>query len=229
MDEQTNVTDTHDLMSSIAEIGRKVVDVGYASNRSDAKERGDFYYYTGKPCKRGHLALRFSSTKNCCECKKELDRKWQEENRDWARYKSRQWKRNNLEKHMEHNKRWLENNPEKQAKYAKKWRETHREESLAQSRNKQYARRQQKQGGLSGAQFLKWSSAQVKKCFYCDADCSGDYHVDHLYPLSKGGKHEESNLVISCPACNLRKFNKDPEDFIDEICASGFSASECKK
>lgn len=29
------------------------------------------------------------------------------------------------------------------------------------------------------------------------------YHIDHLTPVSKGGSHHETNLVLSCPTCNL--------------------------
>jgi len=43
-------------------------------------------------------------------------------------------------------------------------------------------------------------------CFWCDAPLAqDDFHVDHLIPLSKGGKHERANMVLSCPTCNLRK------------------------
>lgn len=34
------------------------------------------------------------------------------------------------------------------------------------------------------------------------------WHVDHKHPLSKGGRHEESNLQVTHPRCNLIKSNK---------------------
>ncbi len=30
-------------------------------------------------------------------------------------------------------------------------------------------------------------------------------HVDHIHPVSKGGKNDKSNLVTSCSSCNLGK------------------------
>jgi 5-methylcytosine-specific restriction endonuclease McrA len=36
------------------------------------------------------------------------------------------------------------------------------------------------------------------------------YHVDHIIPLSRGGCNNASNIQILCPACNMRKHDKDP-------------------
>ena len=44
--------------------------------------------------------------------------------------------------------------------------------------------------------------------FACNA-CGGSvvyhYHVDHVVPLARGGRHVLGNLQILCPPCNLRK------------------------
>jgi 5-methylcytosine-specific restriction endonuclease McrA len=47
-------------------------------------------------------------------------------------------------------------------------------------------------------------------CVYCGKPGNS---IDHVMPLSKGGKHEISNLVIACLPCNIRKSNKiiDPK------------------
>lgn len=44
-------------------------------------------------------------------------------------------------------------------------------------------------------------------CIYCGAsslDGTG-LHLDHIYPLSKGGDNDPNNLVTSCKRCNLEK------------------------
>jgi len=71
--------------------------------------------------------------------------------------------------------------------------------------------------GISGAALLAWKNAQPKRCYWCGGKCSRNYHVDHYIPLSRGGKHEVSNLVIACQTCNLRKHAKDPLDFAKEV------------
>lgn len=50
-------------------------------------------------------------------------------------------------------------------------------------------------------------------CYYCGIILNNNMHVDHYIPLSKGGLHTISNLVISCKDCNLRKANKMPQEF----------------
>ena len=49
-------------------------------------------------------------------------------------------------------------------------------------------------------------------CQYCgmfveNPDC------DHVVPLIRGGKSEESNLVTACPSCNRSKGEKTPEEW----------------
>lgn len=39
-------------------------------------------------------------------------------------------------------------------------------------------------------------------CYYCGSPANT---VDHLVPLSKGGTHEEHNLVACCTRCNSSK------------------------
>lgn len=40
----------------------------YARDINEARARGDTYYFTGKPCKHGHLALRRTKGAQCMEC-----------------------------------------------------------------------------------------------------------------------------------------------------------------
>lgn len=46
-----------------------------------------------------------------------------------------------------------------------------------------------------------------EQCRYC-GDISGPFHLDHVKPWSKGGRHVASNLVVACQACNLKKKDK---------------------
>lgn len=45
---------------------------------------------------------------------------------------------------------------------------------------------------------------------YQCANCGATYplHIDHIYPISKGGTNEYENLQVLCSTCNIKKSNK---------------------
>lgn len=45
------------------------------------------------------------------------------------------------------------------------------------------------------------------RCRYCGSTES-PFHLDHVYPVSKGGETTIDNLVTACVKCNLSKHNK---------------------
>ena len=55
------------------------------------------------------------------------------------------------------------------------------------------------------------------KCFYCGCKLDFDnYHIDHFIPKAMNGGYE-SNLVPSCPECNLCKSDLTIEQFREKI------------
>jgi len=54
-------------------------------------------------------------------------------------------------------------------------------------------------------------------CWWCLTPCEDKYHVDHIVPLAKGGHNDPSNLVISCPTCNLSKHDKLPGEWAGRL------------
>lgn len=50
-------------------------------------------------------------------------------------------------------------------------------------------------------------------CHICGEMIDGSWHLDHVVPLSRGGRHEEENLRPSHPRCNIGKGAK----LMDEI------------
>ena len=49
------------------------------------------------------------------------------------------------------------------------------------------------------------------RCAYCGA--SGDLHMDHFLPISRGGPHTLGNLLPACHVCNISKGCHDPEQW----------------
>lgn len=54
------------------------------------------------------------------------------------------------------------------------------------------------------------------KCFYCGTEIvkTGNWHVDHVIPVSRGGTDEMSNLEAACVDCNTKKSNAPAGEFI---------------
>lgn len=64
------------------------------------------------------------------------------------------------------------------------------------------------------ADSLKDSVYKTSSCPYCTQKIEDSGHLDHIYPLSKGGLSVESNLVFVCSACNLKKSDMTLNQFI---------------
>lgn len=54
--------------------------------RAEAKKKGRKTYFTGKPCKHGHVAPRYTQTGLCTECSKARSAKQREDKDAWNEY-----------------------------------------------------------------------------------------------------------------------------------------------
>jgi len=55
-------------------------------------------------------------------------------------------------------------------------------------------------------------------CYFCKKHIEDDeMTVDHLTPLSKGGKHEEKNMVVCCEKCNSEKGDMTETEYISYL------------
>jgi len=223
--------------------------------RAEAKEKGLKRYFTGKPCKHGHISERMVNNGGCLECdrlrkstceydnyKKMYRKKYHNQNRDTLIEKSKRYRNENLEKCKESEKKYREDNPDKvrlinKKKYEKnkinvlkKQKEYYeKNKTIILERNKHYRktpigkasrknshikrRLSKKEGDVTTEQLLILQKTQTH-CYWCGNPLKNKAsHVDHYIPLSKGGKHTISNLVMACASCNLSKGAKMPEEF----------------
>lgn len=54
-----------------------------------------------------------------------------------------------------------------------------------------------------------------EKCAYCGTE-TPPFHLDHIYPVSRGGANHEDNLTVACGPCNFSKRDKLLEDWLAE-------------
>jgi hypothetical protein len=173
-------------------------------------DAGDLYYSTGKPCKHGHISPRQTSSGSCVVCKNLCSSK--PEIVAKKRLATNAHYQRNKEARLQYGKEYRERNREKFTQWMADWRAANPERSRASKRASQSRRRASMQG-VSNGELVAWTALQPKVCHWCAKDCAEQFHVDHYEPLARGGKHEISNLVISCQFCNLSKKCRDPYAF----------------
>lgn len=119
---------------------------------------------------------------------------------------------------------WYAKNKERAKANVRRWKKTLRGRIC--ERNQVHRRRQRlKRGqGVSSEQIRQLWEKQNGHCAYCGKPMvlggnphSPDYcTIDHIVPLSRGGLHDISNIVLACRACNMKKSDRLPE----ELCLS---------
>lgn len=78
-------------------------------------------------------------------------------------------------------------------------------------------RRNRKAGKLPYGTIPKLGEMQRWRCAICRTGVREGYHVDHIMPIAKGGKHEPRNIQLLCESCNVRKNSKDPIQYMREL------------
>lgn len=164
-----------------------------AQIKREAAERGDSQYFTGKPCRRGHVAARFTVNSTCVEC----DREKYHAKSEQRIVQMAEWRAANPDKVKAACANWRANNPG----------------AVRTHRNLRKARVTKQGPGFTHQQVLSLVSAQGGKCGNCLKKVGGNFHADHIVPLAKGGAHDIRNIQILCPSCNQRKHKKDPIDW----------------
>ena len=175
--------------------------------RRDAISKGLKWYFTGKPCKNGHIDIRQVSNKGCKSCQKITFAAWEAKN---------------LAKRAEEKMEKRKANPEHTRMLAKARRANNPDKTKEDSR-RNYLRN--KHLYIAGAKRYKiakmrnipvWAdSGEINKIYKIAADISKEtgipYHVDHIVPLQGkyvSGLHVSYNLQLIPAKDNLSKGNK---------------------
>ena len=183
--------------------------------RAEAKKIGSNYYFTGQPCKHGHIAPR--KTKGACvEC---LKVEWAQANITRADYfaeynkseagidaKQAYYRRNRDAVIARAQARPVE---EKRA-YRNTWKENNQEQVLADNKVRRRKHRQATPPWISRKQKSDMR-ALYQAAIYMTKTTGEQYVVDHIVPLRSEvvcGLHVPWNLRVITREENLRKSNK---------------------
>lgn len=183
--------------------------------RAEAKTLGAAYYFTGEPCKHGHIAPR--KTKGACvEC---LKVEWEKSNRTRAEY-FRQY--NQREEVKERKHEWYQENRDQvvsaaatrpahvKREYQNAWKERNLVWVRADTKARRRKHREATPPWLSRQQ--KSQIRELYKMAITMTKTTGEqYVVDHIVPLRSDavcGLHVPWNLRVITQEENLKKSNK---------------------
>lgn len=124
--------------------------------------------------------------------RREVSRKWSQDNPNQKRLNRRNWQRSHPEYNRSRMKQWHKKHPEDARQ------RVHKRKSILACASGSHTK--------EDIQF-KYDQ-QLGLCAYCGCELDEKYHVDHIRPLSRGGSNDASNLAIACPHCNTSKGNK---------------------
>lgn len=158
--------------------------------------------------------------------------RYQEANREKVRKWARDWYWANHERAIANGRKRREAYPEKCKAEFLRWRDknletAHKAEHAWRRANPDRVRiKAQNRRVATSAKISKdiiktlWKK-QDGYCAYnlwCHSDLYIEgYHLDHVMPLALGGAHEDENLQLLCPSCNMRKGPKHPDVFFASL------------
>lgn len=196
---------------------------------TEAKSRGRRDYFTGKPCKRGHVSLRTVSSGMCKQCASEANKLWMAANvDDEYKEKLREYRKMNRgrisvvakayrdanrEKVREGERRRAPRHKEKVLTRAIQWQKDNPDKVRAREARRRSAKT--KAGGRYTAEDVTaLMAAQAGVCVYCPTDIRLKYQVDHKTPICRGGTSWPDNIQLLCGFCNTSKGPKTHEEYL---------------
>ena len=184
---------------------------------SEAQRLGEKFYFTGKPCKEGHLEPRYTSSAECVICRRAKSMVRHNEKRDEIleqmkirgkekyhgdeKYKlkilewQKQYREENRELRRESQRRYVENNKEKVKVGAIKY----------------YYKRKKAVNTYSSDELTEFAFSEARELCNLRKEATGfNWEVDHVVPLiSKKvcGLHKWTNFAVIPASVNRSKQN----------------------
>ena len=186
---------------------------------AEARAQGLSHYFTGKPCKRGHIAKRAVVRRGCVECTKitntasyhrphvkKRHKAYREANKERLNEQIANWQAANREKRREDNRRWYYRDIQ------------HARTVHLEKVHRRRAIKNAAEGSHTKEQLADLLKRQNHRCAYCEADLRKvTKHADHIVAIINGGSDDISNIQYLCAPCNWSKGAKDPLDFAQEL------------
>lgn len=204
---------------------KKKVNQAYVKNNSGRRKQTIDNYYSNnrEAILKRQAVYRAENPEKRKETARKSRRKSYAANPDKFRLKAKEWREENPEKAKKTSsksaKKAYKKNPEKFKKKTRGWKEANPDKVRKMNRHRQSLKRAQSysaEGHVSRDIEKILMRIQEGKCYYCQGNLVDlGFHREHKIPLSRGGLHDDSNLVLSCPSCNLEKGAKTDKEFME--------------
>lgn len=175
-----------------------------------AKASGLKWYFTGKPCKRGHIDKRLVSNFCCATCGKEKIAVYREKNKKYISSYNKKYHEENRDLVLARHKTWLDKNRQSQFEYHKKY--TNEKRHLI---NHWIAlRRSRKLRAVPSwfEEFDEFVWKEAARLVQLRNTITGiKWHADHIIPLAAklaSGLHVGTNCQVIPMKMNSFKKNK---------------------
>lgn len=185
----------------------------------EARESGLKFYYTGKPCVRGHLSKRFAQSGVCLECQKEKNKKRYQENAESIKKVNSAYRKANIERYRQAVRNWKIKNPQ----YNKEWKNKNRAKFSTYRKwwksNKSHA------VASWDKEFTRFVSFEAFELVGMRQRSTGiAWEIDRMIPIKAKlvcGLHTWSNLQVIPAILNKRKGNRleltEPGEWIKKM------------
>lgn len=201
-------------------------------SRKYALDSGIKYYFTGNPCKYGHISKRRASNCSCIECERERNKSASEYKRDWYIRNAKITKERSAKRYAK--------NREALNEYAKRYSKDNIQKIIARRKKRAekdpvFATKERVRGLIK--QCIRSKTGSNKTCTTSEIlGCTvlefkihlerqftagmgwhnmADWHIDHIVPVSSASTPEEvialnhfTNLRPMWASDNLKKSNK---------------------
>lgn len=182
--------------------------------RNEAKQNDLSTYFTGAPCKRGHVCERRTYNTCCVECGKLSCRRYNKQNTEKIRQIKQTYYQQNQDRYLEYSKEWYQQNRSHKKQYNGQYYQQNKEHL------RQYAKEYRHQNPGQYALYNERRTRYLKDCrpkwadqkainFFYECRPEGS-HVDHIIPIIHPlicGLHVETNLQWLPAKVNLSKNN----------------------
>lgn len=190
-------------------------------SKSEARAQGLRRFFTGRPCKHGHLSERETRTSRCVECRRvhgvAEHRRYYVAHKERLNAISRAYYANLPEdKKRAAQERWrafrrlyAQSNTDKERARRREYYAANKQKYSAYVHNRN-ARKRNAPGTHTPADINKIRKLQRDRCALCRLPLNGKGEIDHILSIKSGGSNWPRNLQLLCKPCNRSKNAKDP-------------------